>query len=56
MRPAERPSVRTVERLCAFFRGHCPAERVFNNYSHLPDTGADAWPPLMSEVLRSVYA
>lgn len=54
--PPYSPELNPVERLWAYLRSHYLANRVFDDYQHLLDAGADAWRRLTPEVLRSVCA
>lgn len=54
--PPYAPELNPVERLWAYLRGHYLANRVFDDYQHLLDAGAEAWRELTPELLRSVCA
>ena len=54
--PPYSPELNPVERLWAYLRSHYLANRVFDDYQHLLDAGADAWQRLTPHVLRSVCA
>jgi transposase len=54
--PPYSPELNPVERLWAYLRSHYLANRVFDDYRHLLDAGADAWQQLTPELLRSVCA
>jgi transposase len=54
--PPYSPELNPVERLWASLRGHYLSNRVFDNYQHLLDAGAEAWQQLPTETLRSVCA
>ena len=54
--PPYSPELNPVERLWAYLRSHYLANRVFDDYQHLLDAGAEAWQRLTPELLRSVCA
>lgn len=54
--PPYSPELNPVERLWAYLRGHYLSNRVFDDYQHLLDAGADAWRHLSPELLRTVCA
>ena len=54
--PPYSPELNPVERLWAYLRGHYLSNRVFEDYKHLLDAGAQAWQRLTPERLRSVCA
>lgn len=54
--PPYSPELNPVERLWAYLRSHYLANRVFDDYQHLLDAGAEAWQELTPELLRSVCA
>ena len=54
--PPYSPELNPVERLWAYLRSHHLANRVFDNYQHLLDAGAQAWQQLTPELLRTVCA
>ncbi|MFO0836632.1 MAG: transposase [Phycisphaerales bacterium] len=54
--PPYSPELNPVERLWAYLRGHYLSNRVFDDYQHLLDAGADAWRHLSTELLRTVCA
>jgi transposase len=54
--PPYSPELNPVERLWAYLRSHYLANRVYDDYQHLLDAGAEAWQQLTPELLRSVCA
>jgi hypothetical protein len=54
--PPYSPELNPVERLWAYLRSHYLSNRVFDDYQHLLDAGAQAWQQLTPETLRSVCA
>ena len=54
--PPYSPELNPVERLWAYLRSHYLSNRVFDDYQHLLDAGAEAWQDLTPEVLKSVCA
>ena len=54
--PPYSPELDPVERLWAYLRSHYLANRVFDDYQHLLDAGAEAWQRLTPKLLRSVCA
>ena len=54
--PPYSPELNPVERLWAYLHSHYLANRVFDNYTHLLDAGAEAWQQLTPDILRSVCA
>ena len=54
--PPYSPELNPVERLWAYLRSHYLSNRVFDDYQHLLDAGAQAWQRLTPERLRSVCA
>lgn len=54
--PPYSPELNPVARLWAYFRSHYLANRVFDDYRHLLDAGAEAWQQLTPALLRSVCA
>jgi len=54
--PPYSPELNPVERLWAYLRSHYLSNRVFEDYKHLLDAGAQAWQRLTPERLRSVCA
>jgi transposase len=54
--PPYSPELNPVERLWGYIRSHYLSNRVFDDYQHLLDAGADAWQQLTPETLRSVCA
>lgn len=54
--PPYSPELNPVERLWAYLRAHYLSNRVFDDYQHLLDAGAEAWRQLTPEILRSVCA
>lgn len=54
--PPYSPELNPVERLWAYLRSHYLSNRVFDDYQHLLDAGAEAWQRLTPERLRSVCA
>lgn len=54
--PPYSPELNPVERLWAYLRSHYLSNRVFDDYKHLLNTGAEAWQRLTPERLRSVCA
>lgn len=54
--PPYSPELNPVERLWAYLRSHYLANRVYDNYQHLLDAGAEAWQQLTPEILSSVCA
>ncbi|HLO40629.1 MAG TPA: IS630 family transposase [Phycisphaerales bacterium] len=54
--PPYSPELNPVERLWAYLRSHYLSNRIFDDYQHLLDAGAEAWQDLTTETLRSVCA
>ncbi len=54
--PPYSPELNPVERLWAYLRSHYLANRVYDDYQHLLDAGAQAWQQLTPDILRSVCA
>ena len=54
--PPYSPELNPAERLWAYLRSHYLSNRVFDDYTHLLDAGAQAWQQLTPERLRSVCA
>ena len=54
--PPYSPELNPVERLWAYLRSHYLANRVYDDYQHLLDAGAQAWQQLTTDTLRSVCA
>jgi transposase len=54
--PPYSPELNPVERLWGYLRSHYLSNRVYEDYSHLLDAGAQAWRQLTPEVIRSVCA
>ncbi|QYK48957.1 MAG: IS630 family transposase [Phycisphaeraceae bacterium] len=52
--PPYSPELNPVERLWAYLRSHYLSNRVFDDYQHLLDAGAEAWQELTQELLRSI--
>ena len=52
--PPYSPELNPVERLWGYLRSHYLSNRVYDDYRHLLDAGADAWQQLTPELLRSV--
>lgn len=52
--PPYSPELNPVERLWAYLRSHFLSNRVFDDYRHLLDAGAEAWQQLTPDTLRSV--
>ncbi len=50
--PPYSPELNPVERLWAYMRSHYLANRVFDDYQHLLDAGAEAWQRLTPERIR----
>lgn len=54
--PPYSPELNPVERLWGYLRGHYLANRVYDDYDHLLDAGAEAWQELTPGLLRTVCA
>jgi len=54
--PPYSPELNPVERLWGYLRSHYLSNRIFEDYQHLLDAGAEAWQRLTPETLRSVCA
>lgn len=54
--PPYSPELNSVERLWAYLRSHYLSNRAYEDYDHLLDARAQAWPQLTAETLRSVCA
>lgn len=54
--PPYSPELNPVERLWAYLRSHFLANRVYDDYAHLLDAGAQAWQQLTPALLRTVCA
>jgi transposase len=54
--PPYSPELNPVERLWAYLRSRFLSNRVFDDYQHLLNGGAEAWQQLTPERLRSVCA
>jgi transposase len=54
--PPYAPELNPVERLWAYLRSHYLSNRIFEDYQHLLDAGAEAWQRLTPQTLRSVCA
>lgn len=54
--PPYSPELNPVERLWAYLRSHYLANRVYDDYQHLLDAGAQAWQQLTPKILSSVCA
>ncbi|MBX3367723.1 MAG: IS630 family transposase [Phycisphaeraceae bacterium] len=52
--PPYSPELNPIERLWAYLRSHYLSNRVFDDYQHLLDAGAEAWQQLVPELLRSI--
>lgn len=52
--PPYSPELNPIERLWAYLRSHYLSNRVFDDYQHLLDAGAEAWQELTQELLRSI--
>lgn len=52
--PPYSPELNPIERLWAYMRSHYLSNRVFDDYQHLLDAGAEAWQQLTQELLRSI--
>jgi len=52
--PPFSPELNPLEHLRAYFRSHHFSYRIFDDYQHLLDAGAEAWQQLTPDLLRSV--
>lgn len=54
--PPYSPELNPVERLWGYLRSHYLSNRVYDDYQHLLDAGAEAWQQLTPELLRTLCA
>jgi transposase-like protein len=54
--PPYSPELNPVENLWGYLRSHYLSNRVFDDYDHLLDAGAQAWQDLSEDRLRTVCA
>lgn len=54
--PPYSPELNPVERLWGYLRSHFLSHRVYEDYRHLLDAGAEAWQQLTPDLLRTVCA